>query len=95
MAFTAIPGFSLPPGAQLCPSRSRFRVPQSSPLRSTLPAGAAQAAGCAVVNGLTMLLHHCREISQLRCRPGISRVSAATTRSRAAICSTLRSKARL
>jgi dihydrofolate reductase len=29
IAFNAIPGFSLPPGAQPCPSCSRFRAPQS------------------------------------------------------------------
>ena len=37
MASSAIPGFSLPPGAQLCPSCSRFRAPQSSPLRFLVP----------------------------------------------------------
>jgi hypothetical protein len=37
MAFNAIPGFSLPSGAQLCPSCSRFRAPQSSPLRFLVP----------------------------------------------------------
>src|ERR1700691_6356887 len=37
MAFNTIPGFSLPSGAQLCPSCSRFRPPQSSPLRFLVP----------------------------------------------------------
>ena len=37
MAFNAIPGFSLLSGAQRCPSCSRFRAPQSSPLRFLVP----------------------------------------------------------
>src|SRR6266568_1961430 len=41
MAFNAIPGFSLPSGAQLCPSCSRFRATKSS---TALPRSGGQDA---------------------------------------------------